>query len=270
MQSRLSAQVAEHILLPWEDEPDTTSGPSLPLYLASSILGLLAAYSVFFLYDYEAIRSLSREDGLFESLGAVFFFGASGFLFLNYWRSDTGNLLGLFRTRKNIFWLLLGAAFLVGGAEEMSWGQRVFGIETPQMLEQVNRQRELNFHNLPLFHGINPDGSHKTGLASLLVLDRMFSLFWFSYCFVLPLLSALSSRLATWLRTVNMPLVPLWLGAVFLLNYGLSKILEAVFDYGLLYDSIQEIKEANCAVLFFIVSVYFFHRQKTSREGGLG
>jgi hypothetical protein len=41
---------------------------------------------------------------------------------------------------------VIGLFFIVG--EEISWGQRLFGIETPEFLEESNRQRELNLHNI--------------------------------------------------------------------------------------------------------------------------
>jgi hypothetical protein len=37
---------------------------------------------------------------------------------------------------------------LFGAGEEISWGQRVFSIETPQALMERNAQQELNLHNL--------------------------------------------------------------------------------------------------------------------------
>src|SRR5688500_16187413 len=37
---------------------------------------------------------------------------------------------------------------LFGAGEEISWGQRVFDIETPSSLMERNAQKELNLHNL--------------------------------------------------------------------------------------------------------------------------
>ncbi|WP_394730163.1 hypothetical protein [Altererythrobacter sp. GH1-8] len=46
--------------------------------------------------------------------------------------------------------LLAGLALVmfVVGMEEISWGQRVLGIESPKTFEQWNYQQELNLHNL--------------------------------------------------------------------------------------------------------------------------
>jgi hypothetical protein len=44
------------------------------------------------------------------------------------------------------------AAFFVAG-EEISWGQRVFGIRTPERLEAINWQHEISAHNIYGFNG---------------------------------------------------------------------------------------------------------------------
>jgi hypothetical protein len=42
----------------------------------------------------------------------------------------------------------LGLVLFVAAGEEVSWGQRWFGIETPDALVDGNRQDELNLHNV--------------------------------------------------------------------------------------------------------------------------
>ncbi|NVE95499.1 hypothetical protein [Altererythrobacter lutimaris] len=43
---------------------------------------------------------------------------------------------------------ILAFGFFFIGMEEISWGQRVLGIATPDGLAEINRQQELNLHNL--------------------------------------------------------------------------------------------------------------------------
>jgi hypothetical protein len=42
--------------------------------------------------------------------------------------------------------------------EEISWGQRILGIETPESIAKINHQSELNFHNIlnPFYHVLYP------------------------------------------------------------------------------------------------------------------
>lgn len=51
------------------------------------------------------------------------------------------------RLGAGLFLLLAIGAFLVAG-EEISWGQRIFGVETPEELEALNRQGEIGAHNI--------------------------------------------------------------------------------------------------------------------------
>jgi hypothetical protein len=46
--------------------------------------------------------------------------------------------------------LTLGAFFIAG--EEISWGQRILGIRTPEALEAINAQQEISVHNIFGFH----------------------------------------------------------------------------------------------------------------------
>lgn len=56
---------------------------------------------------------------------------------------------------------LQGALFAVGAlglflvvGEEVSWGQRILGLETPEWLAQINQQEELNAHNIAGVRGL--------------------------------------------------------------------------------------------------------------------
>lgn len=73
----------------------------------------------------------------------------------------------------------LGLFFLVCAGEEISWGQRIIGFETPERVAEINEQGEFNFHNLALEH------LHPMDIVS-----------WFMKLFgmILPLVAALLSR----------------------------------------------------------------------------
>ncbi len=48
----------------------------------------------------------------------------------------------------------MAIAFLFGAGEEVSWGQRILGLETPQWFREYNAQREINLQNLTV-NGLN-------------------------------------------------------------------------------------------------------------------
>ncbi|MCA1963086.1 MAG: hypothetical protein LDL31_03965 [Prosthecobacter sp.] len=84
---------------------------------------------------------LDREQGLLENLTALLLLAAL-VLFLRSFSASRGT--GLWR-----IWLLglaCGAFFFLG--EEVSWGQHYFGWQTPEPLRSLNRQGEVNLHNL--------------------------------------------------------------------------------------------------------------------------
>lgn len=56
-----------------------------------------------------------------------------------------------FKEKKRLYallYLVLSLGFLFISIEEISWGQRIFGIPTPKFFQHHNWQRELSLHNL--------------------------------------------------------------------------------------------------------------------------
>lgn len=103
-----------------------------------------ALYAVvrLFLYD-EYWVMLYDEDGVFEYLTAIFFLLAAILFLLTFLnvRKVTTNWNKLFLLA------LVFCCFLVG-MEEISWGQRLLGIETPESIKALNHQGETTIHNL--------------------------------------------------------------------------------------------------------------------------
>jgi hypothetical protein len=83
----------------------------------------------------------TREDGPIEYATFACFVVSSGLAF-----ATSARLRGSRR------WALaaaaLGLLLFVAAGEEISWGQRWFGLETPEVLVDGNRQDELNLHNV--------------------------------------------------------------------------------------------------------------------------
>ncbi|MBD2107710.1 hypothetical protein [Nodosilinea sp. FACHB-13] len=126
-----------------------------------------------------------QEDGVLESLSAVFYFSAAG-IFAFGFKNKSAPLR---------FWCLFFAVlmFMVGG-EEISWGQRIFGIATPASLDSVNVQNEFNIHNI--------DGIHQhvrmAGVAFVGV-----------FCFLIPISNRFSQQMRQFYTQWGVPLFPL-------------------------------------------------------------
>ena len=140
--------------------------------------------------------------------------------------------------------------------EEISWGQRIFGFQTPEGIRDINAQREFNIHNLRIFHGKTETGDRKSFWGLLLNMDRLFSMFWFSFCCLIPVIYRFSAPMRDFLDRIRMPIVPIFLAAIFIFNYVTTKILEMVID-SQIHHSIVEIKESNIAMLFFVLALWF-------------
>lgn len=134
---------------------------------------------------------LAFEDGPAETLSTLFLFAAS---FCMVWHA-----VRLYKTNMRLLAalsLIIALAFFVFGGEEISWGQRIFGIETGEFLQEHNWQGETNFHNL------------HTDLS-----NTLYHIGAFSFLIVLPLFKRQFSKLFDSLRlsTLKHFIAPKWL-----------------------------------------------------------
>jgi len=83
---------------------------------------------------------LYSEDGFLEWMTAIFAL-ISSVLFLLSINSREGSISLLIK-------LIMFFMFLCFGMEEISWGQRIFGWETPAGFTELNHQNETNIHNI--------------------------------------------------------------------------------------------------------------------------
>lgn len=89
------------------------------------------------------IEDFSAEDHFIEWFTSLVLFGA---FCVSVHRLVVARHLFSWRGKAVLAFVALLALF--GAGEEISWGQRVFDIETPAALKARNAQEELNLHNL--------------------------------------------------------------------------------------------------------------------------
>jgi hypothetical protein len=105
----------------------------------------MLVFSTILVINPPLLEQLTWEDGPVEYVG----FGLlvlTGMILLN----------GGFRAVRNhrkyrlhgTILLIAGMGFLLAAGEEISWGQRLIGFETPEVLLEVNDQDEFNLHNI--------------------------------------------------------------------------------------------------------------------------
>jgi hypothetical protein len=92
------------------------------------------------LFTPEQLGQINREDGLLETASAAMLLVAAVLSALIAYRIGRGHPR---------FWAHLGLGFLffLMCGEEISWGQRIIGLETPEALQGINVQNEINLHN---------------------------------------------------------------------------------------------------------------------------
>ena len=95
----------------------------------------------------ELYEFLSREDHIIEYLSALFLICASLLFFRSFLHSKNNGPSNGLHWRAILFFIL-SLLFLVAGGEEISWGQRIFDLKTPDYLAHLNDQNEFNFHNI--------------------------------------------------------------------------------------------------------------------------
>ncbi|MGQ0656991.1 MAG: hypothetical protein ACT4NU_02680 [Chromatiales bacterium] len=88
-------------------------------------------------------KRFTGEDGVAESL-QVLFFGLA--LVLGLWMAR--RLWKSGSTGFALLYLCLSAGLIFFIGEELSWGQRIFGWETPEAFQTANKQDETNIHNI--------------------------------------------------------------------------------------------------------------------------
>ncbi len=180
--------------------------------LAFSVLAVYLLVSVSLLRLPAAIVDpMIDEDGLFEWLGALCLLLGSCFFVLSVRELRHGGAPWV----KQASFVAIGLFLFLAFGEEISWGQRIFGIETPEALLRVNSQGETNLHNL---YG-NENGQNFSSQA--------FQLFWLTLGVVIPLL-ALWQPAGRLLRRY-LPVLPLWLAALFVGQQLLWKPVQALW-----------------------------------------
>jgi len=179
--------------------------------LIYALLAALSVSAIFYLFYNSPVyyTYLISEDHIAE-YGTSVCFGLAGLILLalSFSRGP--------KVRRGM-WMLIGVMALLIAAEEISWGQRIFNVATPDIISKHNVQEEITLHNLAALETVN---NNLHSIASYLILTYLiFSLL------VLTLMPRLEEKFtAIGLPLIQPRLVPVFLLApYFLLFYPTSK-----------------------------------------------
>ncbi len=141
------------------------------------------------------MESYVVEDGFVEWLTVIALLACMVLMLGRVWK--------LRQSRRPLFLLmttLAAAVFFFGAGEEISWGQRIFSVETPEWFSENNKQREMNLHNLVI-------GGHS---VNKLVFSKLLGVVLLVYLLVLPALYRKSPRWAGRIDRLGVPLPRPW------------------------------------------------------------
>jgi hypothetical protein len=115
---------------------------AFPVVLMSVLYSLYVMYIDVFFWIRSEDSVVEWLQFLFLSIGAILLFKAS-------WKIKNARLS---RSPQFVIPLIGALLFSFIAFEEISWGQRIFSIESPDLFKEINHQDEITIHNLkPVF-----------------------------------------------------------------------------------------------------------------------
>ena len=213
--------------------PGTTSLPRWPVYFLTGvalIIMLVSGYAQIF--DRELLEYLILEDGVLENLTALLLFLGGGFVFYHFFKN---------KNDKGIWWkifhVVFGLTLWFGFAEEISWGQRIVGFDTPVFFQKHNKQYEVGIHNL-IYGGFSVNRwIFSFGLSIGIAVYYLF----------FRLLTGRVAWIGNWTKRLGVP-VPKWNQTLLLLA---SVLLILFIDHGKKWEIFECI-----FVLVFMITLY--------------
>ena len=114
--------------------------------LAVFLIVTIVFSCITYYFNFEFYQFLVQEDGLIENITAITLLICAILLLVRLFRVGRS---------KNTKWLVFNIALVVvlilGFGEEISWGQRIFAIESNDFFLRNNMQEETNLHNLKVY-----------------------------------------------------------------------------------------------------------------------
>ncbi|MFP4474372.1 MAG: hypothetical protein ACLFOY_02365 [Desulfatibacillaceae bacterium] len=202
-------------------------------FTASFILGVADADAM------PAADLFYYEDRLGEDLGALLYLAASGIwlkLSFDEYKRDDGSLMFA------LWSLFFTVLFFFGFAEEISWGQRIFGYSTPSWMEGIGEQGEFNFHGF---------------LYDFIFFRGVYMAFTLLYGVLLPFLCAIVRPLRPFLNGLGAPVPSPTLGFCM----AVAWIVHPFWQDG--YANMDEVQELALAVAYFLFAREVFVSRKT-------
>ena len=206
--------------------------------LASLIIGVGICLA---LIDDAYFRRYVIEDGFLENATAVLIAVSAIIVLVRFFRTRH-----LYPWTFSAFSLTFAALLIFVAGEEISWGQRIFNIESNEFFLSNNKQNETNLHNMVI------------GDVSLnKVLSKIAALFTLVFYVIIPPLYARRGFVHRWLAPLYVPIPKI--------HHGLALLI-----FGIIIDQIPsgkrgELNEVTVS-LFVLLLIFFAQNVKHKRR----
>ncbi len=200
--------------------------------LAVCIIVLSIGYFLFYT-SVPRFEKFVQEDGIAEWLTVAGLLSGSVVCLIRF--------VGLFRKKSKWFLFVtfcIGLFLFFAAGEEVSWGQRIFGIQTPEYFEKHNSQQELNLHNL-IVGGVK---INRLIFSSILVATLSV------FLVIVPLLYQKNNKIKKIINASGLPVPRLYQVIGFLLVFILTSLIR--------HGKQAELLECDGALLFFLIILY--------------
>jgi hypothetical protein len=202
------------------------------IIIALVLIILLIGYFLFYT-NLAAFTIYVEEDGTVE------------------WLTVVGLMLGCIVSFSRFFkligkrnWWFLTVTFVLAimlffaSGEEISWGQRILGIKSPEFFQKNNAQHETNIHNL-IVDNVK---------LNKLIFSVMLSIAMGIYLLLMPILFEKSPKIKAFLNYSGVPVPRLYQIICFVLLIILTSLLR--------HEKNAELLECGTGLLFFLIIRY--------------
>ena len=133
--------------------------------------------------------------------------------------------------------------FFFGAGEEISWGQRIFGIESSEYFKENNAQQETNLHNMVV-------GDTK---INKLVFSQILTIVLVIYLIILPILYRKVKVIKNLVNNFAVPIAQLQHILAFILATGFLAFIPS--------NKKWELYELAFAVIFLLIYLYPYNKE---------
>jgi hypothetical protein len=202
------------------------------LILSIVLLVLITGFTLFYT-DRASFEWFVKEDNLVEWLTVAGLLMASVVCFIRF--------ITLFKIKNWWFLtvtLVLGLFLFVAAGEEISWGQRILGIESSEYFQKNNAQGETNLHNL-VVNGVK---------INKLVFTTVLGLALILYLVLMPVLYYKNTAFKTFIDNSGVAVPRLYQIIGFVIVAGITVLLP--------HEKNPELLECGASLIFFLIILY--------------